>query len=756
MTMEDEVSLRVGETFLAGLFFHIDAGSEEHVVQKLKDKGCTNLFKAFGQYDVVAIFNIESFEDDLVYYSFEGIRTVKPLIAYNFATPAYSSPDITPWLSDAPVIGFLFLELDKWFYSEDSGVASSLTAYSVLLEKINEIARNKNIELSLFGGYGRSELYGIVKSNKVEDIWILCLKCRELIADDCFPAVDKEFSKFPVFMNTRSIPCISYNNIKYNKKSVSVTGIEGESSAAISVNCPPGFENYIPAYFSEEYYQCSALLGEEDIVVNTTNNIDTNLLIEKILNFRKKWEQEHRAALSTRTHLQDKFSESTHKPLIYKVNHDNYRLEIPRLLQDKNPRLANRIKNISNTITSYTCNPSYYPLSRSIGNFLHCLEEEINNYCDFIRKNEQIDMHVSESVLMQSAESAERGLAQRIDSGFNALFSSHELPLPFSDGIFGNLLAVEDFINFIFSTWSDFTDSYSGEKIAKGFPTFNDSSGFKATFGEVINLPLVALYDPCDSRGNWLTLTHEISHAIFLRLDIGFDREEELVSIKREWWPMRDSSLIDDEEYIDQVYEIFAHWYDFYHFYNKDIERYILHIWQSWEYLPIFHSSFTDYYFRSLFVYFIQYENKLCELMVDENPDEYTLFCLDLWSNHIDLVNKLTGNVINGEKLETVNEEKTLHIQLFTAYINLMNIFNEYKNEEFREYINKEYDDIESNVSDILDGNMISNKIDNPFLLVKKIILKRLDQKNLQSSTALIMSLKNRSNFFIRTPGSDS
>ena len=194
-----------GASFVAAIFYHIEAGFEESVFKSLSSAGYTNLYKALGQHDIVTFLDINDFEDSRLYSSAIGVRTSKPLAAYSFVSEDKAlpdSPNISTWLKGAPVVGFVFLELDKWLYSKASGAQSSVGACSVILGKIEAIGQESGIELAVFGGTGKSELYVIVKSSKFEDIWQITAKCRELRLEDCFAEAPDKAAGLPVFVGT--------------------------------------------------------------------------------------------------------------------------------------------------------------------------------------------------------------------------------------------------------------------------------------------------------------------------------------------------------------------------------------------------------------------------------------------------------------------------------------------------------------------------------------------------------------------------
>ena len=750
-------SIGVGNSFPAALFFHVEIGSEEKVVANLKRLGYVNLFKAFGQYDIIALFDSRGFEDEKVYASCDDVHAVKPLISFALESESYQSPNIDRWCSEAPIIGFVFLELDKWFYSQESGAHSSLEAYSVLISKLTSTCEELGIDIALYGGFGRSELYLVVRSSNIEDIWKVSNECRALNSGDCFPDTEKEHERLPIFVSTRTIPGVSFSNINY-KDEASVTGISGKTQSAISIKCPSGFEYDVYRYFeNRQGYSCFGTLGNDDIFVHT-DAIDFPLLIEDILNFRKHWSEKHYAPISTKTILQSKQEPQEHiNQKAYGVEKSYESLVIPEQLKISNKRLANRIHNFNHNLQSNWNNRNLQSFVRGVAKYLEYIKQLLEEYSEACINGVQHDGCPQESMLLQAVERAETGLTQRVGSSFDSLYYKNDLPLPFGDGIFASLIGIEFLIDSIFESWDQQVNSSSDAESktgAFGFPTFNDSSGFKVHFGETINLPLVALYDPSDSRGNWLTLTHEISHAIYIRQNIGEIEASTLNEIYINHFS-RKASMNEDEEFLDQIFELFAHWYDYYHFYDCDYEKYFAHVWASWSKLPILHYNIKDYVFRTYFIYVAHKKDMFSEY--GENKVKDSQIATLIYKEHYEklklLKSPLTPEAIASIKDKIVTSEITTHL---LKYYDVIQIFERYKSDDFRRSINKDYENFDRHYKSIMNGELIQERIENPYKLVKKIIYHTHDSANIKSATALIMSLKNQQSFYSSKSAIDS
>lgn len=741
----------IGNSSLAAIFLHINTGSEQFVVKDLKDLGYTKVYKTLGQYDVLTLFDITSFDDGRFYTSCRGVRAAKSLTAYQVNTHSYSTQDVAFWAGGSPLLGFVFLELDKWLYSPESGASSSINAIRIITEKLNELSSREGLCISLYGGFGAAELYAIVKTDNIEDVWKFTAACRNLTIKDCFTGSIEVDEFLPVFTRTQTIPCISFDDIKYGEgSSVELTSIKGKTSASIAINIQPGFEKYIVDEFvKEDGFQFSGALGNDDVVINTTRPIEISFLISKLLAFRRYWELKHGSHISTCTTLLETVpSTDAGVAKTYSIQATEHTLVVPASLKGSNPRLANRIQNFSHNLDAVYHNTPHRIAVRGIRNF-------INYYVKLLLERYEEEggsaperKYVQESKLLEAIESAEIGLYQRVENNFETINYNYDTPPPLGDGIFSSLIAIESLIDHIFTEWSSCHEDYEGTAEGNGFPTFNDSYGFRMGWGETFNLPLTALYNPCDSRGNWLTLTHEISHSIYIRLPFDKNERTNLGEIRCENFKVRSKYLKYDDVFDDQIFEFFAHWYDYYHFYNCEMTQYIKNVWSSWLLVPVVHQNFTEYFFRSFFIYCSSHYEEI-SLKMREGTDIYAPYMLKLWEDHMLLLNNIVSNLPK-EKMDRINETEMAGglIELFHNYSSVLPVFMKYINEEFRQKINSNYDDLDDQVASILEGKIVKEKIKNPYLLVKNVISKRLNSGDMRTSTALIMSLKNTNSFF--------
>ena len=738
-------TINVSGSPLIALFLQVSAGSERAVVEDLKKKKYSNVYKVFGQHDLLALYNAESLESDEIYYSCKGVHVTKPIASYNLNLPEYRSPEnVSGWLAhdSRPLIGFIFLEMDKLFFSRDKAAKSSLNAYSLVIKCIINHGKQEGIDVAVFGGYGISDIYLVVKASSIDQIWFMARYCRSLRSKDVFNHADigggEEY--FSIFSNTTTIPCISYNNIDSKSDKVTVDGVEGSCSASILMKCPSGYEKLIFNSFDSKKFGVQGLLGNSDGIAITKSPIPSKDLIEIVLELRQKWVVDHGIDVSTQTilyeseHITEISNREIRSP---SVKSNSKAWNISGKLKKNNRLLANRIDNFIHSVNSCNQNRSHKMLIHDVAPYVEHLLDSMEQYDNL---DNQVHCSEQEGILLMSIEAAENGLSQRMGDQGHVYSQNQSLPLPFGDGIFTSLAAIHSMISQIFNVWCN--TGGSGQNKTTGFPTYNESNGFQMGSGEIFNVPLKALYDPCDASASWLTLTHEISHAIYLRLKVDTN-DEDTLEIVESLNPEAPSDVV-----ADQAYELFAHWFDYYHFYNESIDDYLRGVWGSWLKIPIVHMNIQEYLYRSVFIYFCHKNSEIKASMVPDYQEEIEVCATRLWQEHKKLIMPYinTNEYSYGGALDAMEAEGAMN--LISRGHELVDLFNKYRSDSFKRELNNPYPLIDEHVQLIKNEELIEDVIENSYLLVKRVILESFDNtRRLNMSTALIVSLRNNINF---------
>ena len=202
-----------------------------------------------------------------------------------------------------------------------------------------------------------------------------------------------------------------------------------------------------------------------------------------------------------------------------------------------------------------------------------------------------------------------------------------------------------------------------------------------------------------------------------------------------------------DQEFGNEVFEQFAHWYDYKHFYNAQLEPYLLHVWRSWIALPVVNMNIGSYLLRSYVIFALDQEENL-KPAYTEGKTAFAKKCAEIWSQHLEKVRELV--VLPSISPEDEAEFRESAVKYFLGFysLRLYDLFSKHDNNDFAKDINADYDNLEKHITDILNGQFVTDEIPNPYLLTKEVISRKLDGKDLRAATALIISLKNRSQFY--------
>ena len=733
----------VGNWYFSCALYQLDAGEDISVVSDLNPPPHSLLYKAFGHFDLASVNKSDSLDDLTLFQEAPSLKHARIIAGVPFSGQ-YTSPDILLFCEDAPCIGFVSLEIDKWLYSPESGAGSGLQACNTLIEHINKNFTSESCELGFYGGYGRSELLVLVKSEKINDIFDFLSFTRTIQLQHCFsPQNERESDlSLPVFTTTKTIPLISYKNIIKDKEGVHVRRIKGNVHASVNIECLAGYEQFIDEYFkNKKPYSLCNTLGQNDVTINTTSEIPIAQLAEDILSFRVDWKNKYTCPITTKTKIHWPFNaDKCLEPQTYTIKNTEFTLTIPYNLTKKNRTLANNIRFYLHHLDVLLRDRSTQFSVGRLRDSPEYIKQTLAEHDRASADNDNIQVYTIEGSLQELIDSIAQGIEQRLTGSFYHYNSNPLLPVPLSDGIFSNSLAIESIIQFCFSEWGkNNNEKYMGELSWIGFTIFSDSVGFKLRLGEVIYLPMAATIRPFSPEGNWLTVTHEISHAIYNRLNIINEYKEAYEETRTKNFSnfIIEQTLGPDKDFDDIIFELFAHWYDFYHFYDKDITFYLKSIWQSWLFLPIVHVNFNNYFLRS-FVVFVYRDLEELIVIMKTGPTEFKAYVEQSWNEH------LTKIPIGDHQLTFISNQKKSLLELFYKLnVLLILIFNNSKDDSFRESINDPYPTLDDHIGEVIKGNIILEKINNPFLLVKNIWKKTFEEDNAKINNSLIFSLKN-------------
>lgn len=746
-------SVRKG--FVFSHLYEVRAGDEEQIISALKAHGLPHCYKSFGIYDIIAFEEADGLDPRYLGSSCEGVTGTTALSLFSLQTEEYQSPSITDWVSDAPIIGYVTLEIDKIYYRHPPDGSSGYAVSNKIVDTLYKQCSEGNINVALYGGLGRPELVAIVRSDDITDIWKFSTLARELteLSIDENTAVDGS-QNYPLFSKTTTIPAISYKNIQFTEQSINITGISGSCEASISIDCPPGFEGAIADFFSEaDGYSTLGMLGANDVLIQTTRKIDTAIFTSKLFNYRRTWARHIHAPITSVTSILESRKLTKRSDIsAYEIEIELAQLVPLDLLKSKAPRLANRLLAFIHKYNAILNNRQHHLVIRNFRNYMAYLSGMLSHYENQYESGGETDIYLDESSIMDALELVELGLAQRMHDGFDSPESPYSVLLPPGEGFFSSLVAIEHLIGHIFTAWSQCTTSYDRNKKWLGFPIFSDTNGFSLSHGESIFIPYDAIHDGASAKGSWLTLTHEISHTIYQRLQVPQNMERNYKNLHDCSYPLRGMNRtariytpVDD-----QLNEFFTHWFDYYHFFNKDFEQFFTSIWRSWLTLSIVQAQFEEYFFRSYIVYLLTLSDTVVEIFKTRD-EEKTAQLLNLWDKHMSMLQHKFN--ISTHLVSQVLGVKDALIELAKRYMPIVIGFLKFKNEPFRELINKRYEGLAEHIDSIENGGVVLDDIENPYILAKEVIFRNMVLSKPSAMTALTLSLKNQVRLY--TQGKD-
>lgn len=733
--------LTVAQSFFCAHFYDIQAGSEKDALKHLRDRGYQNVYKALGTYDIVAFSEADAMDLPRLYQSIPQAHASCTVAAYSFKTQNYQSPNLPSYIGRHRLVGFVLLEIAQ---NDDPDSYIGLKQLgSKIAKRIDECAKECDVFAAIYGGLGRSDIYVLACTKNIVDIWKFTRKIRGLTWSEVIDDSDSRetIAQGPIFSQTHTIPLISYDCIDNSTGAFTVSEIIGETHAAISVICPPGIEGVVSTYFPKERYTLQGVLGEMDVFIRTNEPASCADIVADILNFRENCSITHGARVNTATLIASAIEprSSTYISRPNLKNQPPLEITISQELSSRSPRLANRIITIIHRINEHLASGSFQPALKHIVAHVAYLKGLNTEYVHFEESDIADSGYCSESQLQNALENIETALSQRLESRFSSLYSGYSVPLPLGDGVKVPLLAVEKFLSFIFSCWLEQNAEDLSPLTWEGYPVFSDSFGFQLREGEAFFLPATSLYDCAADEGNWLTLTHEVSHAIYARLGVLDINEEQFQSLLDT--SFKNTPLDNKIDFFDFLNELFTHWYDYIHFYAGDIDEFLRMIWGSWKKLPVVHRNISEYYLRSYLIYLYSNQEDLPTLSNDYR-DQASDFARKKWSEHMEKLKKIVPSAFTFVALEELQDQAEYFCETGLRFLSAVGIFyKNYENIAFRDAINKPYANIEDHVQSILQGTPISEEIPNPYLLVKKVIITLRNSNCISSGASVALAL---------------
>lgn len=745
--------MQLSQNILVVSFYQVFPSKEKTVYSKFQDEYPNyEVFKTLGSFDLASFIEVNGHEGKPPNVLLDGVSAKHSITAYKW-NDSYKSPQINLWLKDTIAAGFIFLELDKLSNTFQNNTFLHESFFNFFYKKSEW---NKD-QVAFYGGVGKTDIFAIIKSDKLEDLFKLASFFRSLTIQDILTEADPEIltglekHEIRLFFLTRTIPLISSKNIIIPRE---FSKLKGKISPNILISCPPGMEVNILEQFSDVKGIHNLYLGDYDLSINFEAKIDSSVLIEKLVTFRDNIDH-NPTLIDTCTSIQSTHFTDKHI-LPYEVKEpEEYHL-VPDLLYQVNKALAVRVQAFIYQLFANLNLGSVYLDVIDMSDFPMRLLGEISGYLDNTALN-----HSKLNNVIKMIECGEIGLLQRTSSSFNPSLFIQYSPEDLSNGVLNSITSINHIVRYIL----DELQMVEGgvETRWAGFILFNDVFNFQLLPGDIFSLPYSAAMTPISKSTSWLILTHELSHYQWLNLEVDSLEENRILNIVKS---LVEKESTDEEKFKDQtrlkkiieteysteydhvlgeLWELFSHWYDYYHFFDEDHVHYQKFTWDSWLNLSIVKANLGEYLTRSFIIYLIAKEK---DFNTNASMGNQSEFLKSSWKNFIDFlvgdVNiEIPEDVLNGYNSYVIE----IYYQIGAPFIEMK---DSYKSITFKKRINESYENLESHIEMIEKGIIITDSIQNPFILMRECRKRILNKRNLAqfyNNSAFILSIVNQMTF---------
>lgn len=745
---------------------HTHLGQEEVQIPALSQENPHHYyFKVFGRPDVLEISPLSSLDS--------AIRTTASFNAQSIASlPSFAlvedKKSFIPILNEAIAPALVLLK-----------VTDVLLLHNIpnfVFHVSRKLSSKFSDSLALIG-FGHFELMLWTNLDTVDPIFTIVQSLREMTIGDIF-SLDSKTDRLPLFTSTLTLPLISYSQVL---NSQSWEKLQGNVTPHVKIKCPPGHEDAVISTWPKQWSQS---LGPDDLEYYFVEGMPFGEFVKQLISFRKN--------LSDVSNATDTITEFT-KPEEYKPKQIDFQINLQKgkfklfdsdkfhdclSMEECNKVIIHEIigalSYFEESVTGAGSNVHYHDIIHSLG-YLRGL---ITSYQSrLIAKDMPALAEIESRVLdyLQCFDSAMTQYMQTPESillprGWERPTFQHSLPhsLRAASAIPEFLFrairassppqrlktAVEHAASSVLSTSiHDFLEFWKGflvTELTQGYKIVNDA--------EVLYMPYKDLFSPA----NWITLSHEVSHGYFIRISFIDLEEEYLKTISghiEAYYGQPTYEIYKGS--LDVFYgELFAHWFDYRHFFNGDIDFYIWSIWRTYCSVPRVHKYKTEYWLRTLFV-------KICadypliktELLeaAKLHPNDRSEKLQQLFKPRLDSIVSFVSRYFPNysPNINLSEQEKNIITERITMYIDFFRFVEDYYlNADLIRNIEAKPDHFDEALSFVLSGKSADRGIENPFLLLREI-LRNMKQMNVVKlddniTLALTFTLLNSARRFVR------
>lgn len=724
-------------------FFRVCPGSDKEARASLENGtqagDSSRHYKCFGHYDLVQISYKGQPSSARMYGS--------PYILQSVSLPLFpwSNNLITKqtigWLDNAPLVLLVLFKLHP-IVIRDLGLKGELAALHYLASRLGQD------RTSIFTSLGHNEVVAIIKGNNFRDLLSCVAKIRDHASiGDVFGSGSMGFGSInnkdmPAFVNTTSFPLVSY-------ELVLDTGnyqlLQGNVRPVLMIRCQPGSDKALIAGLPTGDKVAFECFGKEDILVMYSDEVALADFTKQIVTLRESW-RDHPGLCDTSTYLLGGYETAEEqKPTLHPevrlsmpdecahaIGSLSFALESDWLGKDTKVQLEQFLNRFANCAADVYVSAEYADM---LG-FLHFLETLLRRIESQFAVHHHQEAQIEKDVLSGLLNLANNALHQRY-AGIEAHLEGVPSPLfTATEGVNRVILAAGEIPMYVLN--EVLVNERNGE-LWPGFVMFSEIYSYQAFQGDILSYPIRALLDPL---GSWTTITHEISHFAFVLLNF---KGHILDALEKMTEGLRKHPAYPRAGFLQIVWELFAHWYDFRYFYGgEDIHYFIKDLWRGWLQVPTVWVKKKEYLVRSLLMYLYSEREELAAKATSKS--KYKLY---IKSRFTQMMGYLIDEIREMPSFMNEVKPKDIRATIIDAFY-FSGIFEIFESRFFNEHIynqlNSGYSDLQKHIRLLENGEVITGEIENPKALLFSLVKKLRGQGTLSpmnTQVAIILSFAN-------------
>jgi len=669
------------------------------------------VFKCLGRYDVLSIRESSSLNLTRTPPITEGIKSEAALLAFGWESVEYTTPSLEQCLGNAAAILSLLKVSPavSMFPEKFSCTAQPMEWVGRVAAVLNELCPDAAI-------YSTLGSYQLLLFQFGDDVQAM-LDNMNLIRGVSLSRMEnapEEISMAPLIDDSVTLPLIAYDD----KARLRTDDLQGQLKPLVFMGCPPGIETRLRTIWTDQGAEVSEVFGKPDLVaawpaVSAQNFVTA--LIERRLEAKNHKDLGFTSSVLLRTDDGNSVSDLTILPSFTgQTTSDACELITKAIQHLANPddigiqsdALRDNLRLLLSRLQSALNGPrgvdflDMQPFAVVLANMVLAPSPDVRTVARLERDETLTVMHGY----------GLRGMADRTASGALEVGSAYDMPSRQTDvaRIVDAAAYVPEFIlnccdENLPEPMSDLKGNWTG------FVLFDRTPGPAHGRQEIIIMPVDWL---CRPIRHWWTIGHEVWHALYFR-----HFEEMFIDTFEELYARLGAH--DDKEIRKLASELFANWMDFFYCFDEDLELFQSLVWEHWLTLAVVHGDPTYYLLRSFLIY-IYAEERIAYLRteLDLSPRKAAQLMHDYWDQFVDWTSQhIPELTVFIESIDSNLEMNVLNLALL--WHPLLDFFgSEFGISELRGQICYSNSNIDTQVNQLLQGEIPADPIDNPVVLL--------------------------------------